>query len=784
MVYASFAATASKRCLRLCKQQQLKHIFLPVAVNMSMTSVFHNALTSSQIVPSKCLHISSKPFKSAVATSSNTTVDTFPTPPPKEIGAKLFDKIIIANRGEIACRIIRSARGLGIKTVAVYSDADANSMYVRMADEAVHIGPPPTNESYLVHEKLIEAALRTGAQALHPGYGFLSENSDFAKKCRDNGVEFIGPPNSALLSMGSKSEAKTIMRAAGVPITPAYYGDEQGNDHLEAEALKVGYPVLIKAVTGGGGKGMRVVHDPKDFIENLESCRREASRSFGNDAVLIEKYLKDPRHIELQVFGDAFGNAVHLFERDCSVQRRHQKVLEEAPSPGLPDELRLAMGEAAVKAAKAVGYVGAGTVEFLMDNHTKEYYFCEMNTRLQVEHCVTEMVTGVDLVDWQLRVASGEPLPMTQDQISVSGHAIEARIYAENPANGFLPATGTLSYLKTPTTIEGSVRIDTGVQEGDEITIYYDPMISKLLTWAPTRMAALKKMSTALEQYQVGGLVNNIDFIKRCVEHPAFVKGGIDTGFLTVYEEDVAIPPVQKPTPHMMALSAITIVGNREGILGSKPLSKTAPWTSGSWKNVGERKVKLDMKLNGYSNSDDDTPFDCTVTVNRAKGSYHVQLPDLQAEPVEVQLHSFDNLEKNEIKMVVDGQLYTGNYYLQDKGPWGGVQLQIWLANGSTKGDEQERYTFQINIPERVFGDTASDGAAPKIVAPMPGKVVKVNVAPGDNVQKGDVLVVLEAMKMEHTISSPKDAVVDSIAFSAGEIVDDGVTLVVLKSDE
>ena len=497
-------------------------------------------------------------------------------PSPVPTPSTIIKKLLIANRGEIACRIIRTARKMGIKTVAVYSDVDAKAQFVRMADEAHWIGPSPTTESYLVKEKILAVAKRAGAQALHPGYGFLSENPDFAEMCQTAGVVFVGPPVSALRAMGSKAAAKQIMMDAGVPVTPAYYGEDQEDALLVAEAEKVGYPVMIKAVTGGGGKGMRRVSKAEEFLPALEACRREAMKSFGKDRMLIEKYLVDPRHIELQVFGDSHGNAVHLYERDCSVQRRHQKVLEESPAPGLGEGVREEMGRAAVLAAKAVGYTGAGTVEFLLDPTTGKFYFCEMNTRLQVEHCVTEMVTGVDLVEWQLRVAAGEPLPVVnQGEIHTNGHAIEARIYAENPAKGFLPATGVLKRLRTPKGeaeeggMEGGgkarVRVETGVVEGDEVSMFYDPMIAKLLTWAPTRGDALRRMTGALREYQIAGLPNNLDFLERCVGHPAFEKGAVTTGFLVEHERDVSIPPPSPPSNHLLALAAHVLVGGREG---------------------------------------------------------------------------------------------------------------------------------------------------------------------------------------------------------------------------
>src|SRR6187401_423128 len=434
----------------------------------------------------------------------------------------MIASLLIANRGEIACRIIRTARRMGIRTVAVYSDADAKALHVRQADEAVHIGPSPARESYLVGEKILEAAKQTGAQAIHPGYGFLSENEAFAEACAKEGVVFIGPPASAIRAMGSKSAAKSLMEKAGVPLTPGYHGDDQDPGLLAREAGKIGFPVLIKASAGGGGKGMRRVDKGEDFAAALASCQREAKSAFGEDRVLVEQYVLKPRHIEIQVFADSHGGCVYLFERDCSVQRRHQKVLEEAPAPGMTAERRAAMGRAAVEAAKAVGYVGAGTVEFIAHPDGR-FYFMEMNTRLQVEHPVTEMVTGLDLVEWQLRVAFGEALPRTQDQLAITGHAIEARIYAEDPDKGFLPSTGRLVHLAPPAQTD-SVRVDTGVEQGDAITPFYDPMIAKLIVHAADRAGALARMKTALEQYRIVGVASNVEFLGRLVASDSFVR--------------------------------------------------------------------------------------------------------------------------------------------------------------------------------------------------------------------------------------------------------------------
>ncbi len=464
----------------------------------------------------------------------------------------MFDKILIANRGEIACRVIKTARRMGIATVAVYSEADAHARHVRMADEAVLIGPPSARLSYLQSQKILDAAKATGAQAVHPGYGFLSENADFAEACAAAGIVFIGPPASAIRAMGSKSAAKALMAQAGVPLTPGYHGDKQEPAFLAGQAEAIGYPVLIKASAGGGGKGMRRVDAAGDFEAALLSCQREARSAFGDDQVLVEKYVLRPRHIEIQVFGDSHGDCVYLFERDCSVQRRHQKVLEEAPAPGMTAQRRAAMGQAAVNAAKAVGYVGAGTVEFIV-NPDGSFYFMEMNTRLQVEHPVTEMITGLDLVEWQLRVASGEALPLRQEQLTLSGHAIEARIYAEDPDRGFLPSTGRLIHLQPPAASE-HVRVDTGVEQGDAITPHYDPMIAKLIVWDHSRDKALARMRQALAAYQVVGVSNNIEFLSRLVRTPAFATADLDTALIE--REQALLFPEKPPVPDEVWLLA------------------------------------------------------------------------------------------------------------------------------------------------------------------------------------------------------------------------------------
>lgn len=485
---------------------------------------------------------------------------------------QLFDKLLVANRGEIACRVMRTAHKLGIRSVAVFSEADRNSMHADMADEAYCIGPAPSSESYLRQDKIIDVAKATGAQAIHPGYGFLSENKHFAQLCTTEGVEFVGPPPSAIEKMGIKRVSKRIMSESGVPVVPGYFGEDQSDSRLKEESDKMGYPVMIKADLGGGGKGMRIVLSPDDFQQALDACHSEALKSFGDDKVMVEKFVERPRHVEIQVFADKMGNTVHLFERDCSVQRRHQKIIEEAPAPGLRSEVREEICSAAVRAAKAVGYVGAGTVEFIVDTH-QNFYFMEMNTRLQVEHPITEMITGTDLVEWQLRVAAGRPLPISsQSELVPRGHAFEARVYAENPDMNFIPSPGFLHHLSPPTTSQ-SIRVDTGVRQGDEVKTYYDPMIAKLAVWAEDRQSSLKKLTDSLKHYQVAGVKTNIDFLQRLSSHPKFMEGDVHTGFIEQHNE-VLFPPAQPLSSELLLEAALSLLA-----LEGAPSKTSHPYT-------------------------------------------------------------------------------------------------------------------------------------------------------------------------------------------------------------
>ena len=652
----------------------------------------------------------------------------------------MFTKILIANRGEIACRVIKTARRMGIATVAVYSDADANARHVRLADEAVRIGPAAARESYLRADKILEVARATGAQAVHPGYGFLSENDAFADACAEAGIVFIGPPASAIRAMGSKSAAKALMDKAGVPLTPGYHGDRQEPAFLAEQAANIGYPVLIKASAGGGGKGMRRVDRAEDFESALASCQREAINAFGDQHVLVEKYVLRPRHIEIQVFGDTQGDCVYLFERDCSVQRRHQKVLEEAPAPGMTPERRAAMGQAAVEAAKAVGYVGAGTVEFIA-NQDGSFYFMEMNTRLQVEHPVTEMITGLDLVEWQLRVASGEPLPLRQEQLTLDGHALEARIYAEDPDRGFLPSTGRLVHLVPPAESD-HVRVDTGVEQGDEISPHYDPMIAKLIVWDRDRPRALARMRAALAQYRVVGVSNNVEFLQRLVTAPAFANADLDTALIE--RENAVLFPAAQPVPQAVwALAALAeLQREAQGVRDDSPWSVLDGW-----------------RLNSTTLR--------TLTL---------RLGD-EVQPVGVAYVSGGH------ELTIGGQSLTvrGQF-----GPSGTVHAQIGERRVSaavvTSGEKRQVFFEGRSWPVTVVGALSAGGGgddhAGGLKAPMPGKVIALIAAAGSVVEKGTPLLVLEAMKMEHTISAPAKGLVKAFHFAAGDQVTDGVDLV------
>jgi len=655
----------------------------------------------------------------------------------------MFSKVLIANRGEIACRVIATCRRLGIATVAVYSDADRNARHVRLADEAIHIGPAAARESYLRSDAILEAARRSGAQAIHPGYGFLSENADFADACVAAGIAFIGPPASAIRAMGDKSAAKALMAKAGVPLTPGYHGDQQAPEFLRTQADGIGYPVLIKASAGGGGKGMRKVERSEDFVDALASCQREAASAFGNDHVLVEKYVERPRHIEIQVFGGGQGEAVYLFERDCSVQRRHQKVLEEAPAPGMSADRRAAMGKAAVDAARAVGYVGAGTVEFIA-GPDGDFYFMEMNTRLQVEHPVTEFITGTDLVEWQLRVAAGQPLPKRQDELAIHGHALEARLYAEDADRGFLPSTGTLRRLRLPTP-SANVRVDTGVEEGDSITPYYDPMIAKLIVWDVDRDAALRRMSQALADCQVVGVTTNAGFLRRLVQTDSFANAKLDTALIE--REQAALAVTGDGEQALWELAAIAAVASTPAA-AADARDPHSPWQAQDGWRLGvpaARSVPLQQGERAH-----------TLKVWTTADGWRVQCGD--AAPKQVVGHA-------------DGQTLSVQ---MDERRWrlqlqrDGDQLYLFASDG------QHRFTLHDPVGE---SEQASADAG-SLLAPMPGRIVATLVAAGTQVKRGTPLVVLEAMKMEHTLQAPADGTVKGYRAKAGDQVGDGAVLV------
>ena len=660
----------------------------------------------------------------------------------------MFKKILIANRGEIACRVASTARRLGVRTVAVYSDADANAKHVGACDEAVHIGGSAPKESYLRWERIIEAAKATGAQAIHPGYGFLSENEEFARACADSGLVFIGPPPSAILAMGLKAESKQLMEKAGVPLVPGYHGAGQDPQMLKGEADRIGYPVLLKASAGGGGKGMRVVERAADLKAALASCKREAISSFGDDKVLAEKYLTRPRHIEIQVFADTHGNCIYLHERDCSVQRRHQKVLEEAPAPGMTPERRAAMGHAAVAAARAVGYVGAGTVEFIA-NQDGSFYFMEMNTRLQVEHPVTEMITGLDLVEWQLRVAAGQPLPQTQDQLALRGHAIEARVYAENPEKGFLPSIGTVRHMNTPAAVAfelGEVRIDSGVRAGDAISPFYDPMIAKLIVWGEDRAQALARMAQALGEFQVAGLSTNIAFLKRLIESAPFASADLDTGLIERHHATL-FPPFE-PAPAGALALAVVALAESERQDSADPWANAAGWRMhGAW----NRQVVL-------ADQASEQPY-------RLALRYHAHGWTLHSGALEAEVRLVER-DGNRLSVTLDGAAIRGSV--------------------ARDGDVFHVFTGGLHYPLAWQDPMAHAGehehAGGTLSAPMPGKVVAVLAAKGQQVKKGDPLVIMEAMKMEHTISAPSDGQVEEVLYQVGDQVADGAPLLAFEA--
>ena len=664
----------------------------------------------------------------------------------------MFSKILIANRGEIACRVIKTAKRLGIKTVAVYSDADRNARHVAMADEAVHIGPPAARESYLVADRIIDAARRTGAQAIHPGYGFLSENAGFADACAAAGLVFIGPPADSIRAMGSKSEAKKIMEKARVPLVPGYHGDDQSPELLAAEAAKIGFPVLIKASAGGGGKGMRVVESAEKFADALAGAKREAKASFAEDHVLVEKYLTRPRHIEIQVFADA-SDCLYLFERDCSLQRRHQKVIEEAPAPGMDPARRKAMGEAAVAAARAIGYRGAGTVEFIADQDGT-FFFMEMNTRLQVEHPVTEAITGQDLVEWQLIVAAGGKMPLTQDELRIDGHAVEVRLYAEDPARNFLPSTGTLVHLKLPQ--EGAhVRVDTGVRPGDTVTPFYDPMIAKVIVHDRDRTSALRRMAALMGETEVVGVTTNSVLLKALCSHPAFVGGEVDTGFIERHRAAL----FAKPAPAGdRAFAVATLARLLEWQDAAKPTTDDpwSPWNAqNGFRLLDEGHEEVRWK---------DGEREVVVIARRLRrGGFRLELPDGTCE---ARVH---RLADGSLSVGLDEDTFLVTV-VRRTALDGGIDYTLFMDGGSLR--------LRLIDPLDVTQYEATASADAMVRAPLPGKIIDLRVKAGDTVSKGQALLVLEAMKMEHTLAAPADGTVKSLRYAVGEQVAEGAELV------
>lgn len=661
----------------------------------------------------------------------------------------MFNRILIANRGEIACRIIRTARRMGIATVAVHSQADAAALHVRMADQAVEIGPPPAAESYLSVERIIAAALETGAEAIHPGYGFLSENPQFVEAVEAAGLVFIGPSAASIRAMGLKDAAKRLMEKAGVPVVPGYHGEAQEVVVLAGKAAEIGYPVLIKARAGGGGKGMRRVERPEDFRDALASARREAKAAFGDDRVLVEKYVGKPRHVEVQVFGDNHGNVVHLFERDCSLQRRHQKVIEEAPAPGMSGAMRAAMTEAAVKAARAINYSGAGTIEFIVDSSrgmsADGFWFMEMNTRLQVEHPVTEAITGLDLVEWQLRVAAGETLPLAQEAIVMNGHAVEARLYAEDATRGFLPAIGTLHHLRFPS----GVRVDAGVEVGDAVQPWYDPMIAKVIAHGADRAEALDRLAGGLEGIEIAGSVTNAPFLARLVRQPDFARGDVDTGLI---ERELADLTALVATPdRVVAAAALLALGLDSPRRGSDPFD-----VLGGWRLWEAPRQYGELAWEGERHSFALVPLDAGKRAGAGRwsvewdGSRH----SLSLEP-----------------------LPGGKYLLTDGHGQAELSSARWPGHVTLFFQGQ---AFDFAIPDP-FAAAGGESGGDSVVAPMPGLVKIVHAGAGESVVRGAPLLVLEAMKMEHTMIAPRDGVIAAMNVAAGDQVVEGASLVSLE---
>ena len=666
----------------------------------------------------------------------------------------MFEKVLIANRGEIACRVMRTCRRLAIRTVAVHSSIDAHALHVEMADEAYAIGGPRPADSYLRGDTIIAVAKACGAQAIHPGYGFLSENEDFARAVEAAGLVFIGPTPEAIEKMGLKDRAKAIMEKAGVPVVPGYHGENQDDKLLAGKATMIGYPLLIKAVAGGGGKGMRLVTKDAEFAAQLASARREAKGAFGDDAVLLERFVEGPHHIEFQVFGDTHGSYVHLFERECSIQRRHQKVLEETPSPFLDDAMREAMGKAAVAAARAIGYRGAGTIEFIAGADRK-FFFMEMNTRLQVEHPVTEMITGEDLVEWQLRIAAGEPLPLRQNEIASGGHSIEVRLCAEDPSNNFLPATGRIGVLRSPVDPaipegEEDVRLDTGVREGDEVSVFYDPMIAKLIVWGDDRPEAARRMQSALAETALLGVTTNLAFLERVVRHPAFLAGETDTGFIERHRAHLLPPASEVPLEALVAAAARVFLDERR----AAEALPASPWNdTGGWRLNQPALRRMEFRVR------DGEPIAVDAVMQR--GYADVTVDGRKHRVV------LGPAEGDRLQIGLDDETYFAEV----------VRLGALLSAVTPRG----RYDLELVDPFHYEPADAMPDA--RLTALMPGRVVKLMAKPGDAVKKGQALLILEAMKMEHTIVSPRDGVIERAAFAENQLVPADAVLFAFRED-
>ncbi|XP_068649845.1 methylcrotonoyl-CoA carboxylase subunit alpha, mitochondrial [Aristolochia californica] len=699
-----------------------------------------------------------------------------------------IEKILIANRGEIACRIMRTAKRLGIQTVAIYSDADRDSLHVKSADEAVRIGPPPARLSYLNSSAVVEVAKRTGAQAIHPGYGFLSESADFAQLCEAEGLTFIGPPASAIRDMGDKSASKRIMGAAGVPLVPGYHGNEQDIEFMKLEAEKIGYPVLIKPTHGGGGKGMRIVNRPDEFVESFLGAQREAAASFGINTILLEKYITRPRHIEVQIFGDKHGNVIHLNERDCSLQRRHQKIIEEAPAPNVTEEFRTHLGEAAVSAAKAVAYYNAGTVEFIVDTVSGQFYFMEMNTRLQVEHPVTEMIVGQDLVEWQIRVANGEPLPLTQLQVPILGHAFEARIYAENVPRGFLPAAGVLYHYR-PVSVSPTVRVETGVEEGDIVSMHYDPMIAKLVVCGENRKAALVKLKDCLSQFQVAGLPTNIDFLQHLADHWAFQSGQVETHFIDHFKDDLMVDSTHervKETYDATKLGAALVaacVCKQEQIISQENYAGKNNLLSLWYAHPPFRvhhfaRRKMELEWDTETERTDSELLKLCITY-KSDGSYYVEIANNDSLGLDVKVEHLRHLDFR-----VDANGLSRDVSLAQYSKDHCKHIHIW--HGKHHHHFRQRISFEWSTDDvtdhKQNSHTVSQPQG-SVLAPMAGLVVKVLLKDSDRVAEGQPVLVLEAMKMEHIVKAPRAGYLHGLQVSPGQQVFDNSVLFSIKDE-